>query len=59
MDVKKKVVDQILKAETIVISSHIRPDTDCVGSGLALYHCLNQIGKKVAFYNTEKYWKRF
>ncbi len=54
MDVKKKVVDQILKAETIVISSHIRPDTDCVGSGLALYHCLNQIGKKVAFYNTDQ-----
>ncbi|MCK5056157.1 MAG: bifunctional oligoribonuclease/PAP phosphatase NrnA [Candidatus Aminicenantes bacterium] len=50
---KKKVADVIKKANKIAISSHVRPDADSIGSGLALYLMLKQLGKKVAYYNTD------
>lgn len=33
----KKILDEVINAESIAISGHIRPDGDCVGSCLALY----------------------
>ena len=50
---KKKVAEAIKKANKIAISSHVRPDADSIGSGLALYLMLEQMGKKVAYHNTD------
>jgi phosphoesterase RecJ-like protein len=51
---KKKVAKEIKKANKVAISSHVRPDADSIGSGLALYLMLRQMGKTVAYYNTDK-----
>ena len=39
------IIDEIKKAETIVILTHESPDGDAVGSSLAMYLALKQIGK--------------
>ena len=39
--------DAIEKSETIVIYTHENPDGDAVGSSLAMYHVLKQMGKNV------------
>jgi len=54
MKTKKKVAEAIKKANRIAISSHIRPDADTIGSGLALYLILEQLGKNVYYYNTDR-----
>ncbi len=51
---KKQIADVIGKSRRIVISSHVRPDADSIGSGLALYLMLEQLGKEVRYYNTER-----
>lgn len=51
---KNKIADLIKKSKKIAITSHIRPDADCLGSGLALYLMLTQLGKEVYFCNTER-----
>jgi len=51
---KKKIAEIIRGARTIAISSHVRPDADSIGSGLALYHMLQQMGKEVVFRNTDR-----
>jgi phosphoesterase RecJ-like protein len=53
MNVIAQIKDRIDKAKRIAISSHIRPDADCIGSGLALYHMLKQFGKDVSYINTD------
>ncbi len=50
---KKKVAEVIKNAQKIAISSHVRPDADSIGSGLALYLMLQQLGKDVFYYNTD------
>lgn len=50
---KKEIVEAIHKARRIAISSHVRPDADTIGSGLALYEMLTQLGKDVSYYNTD------
>ncbi|MDR1236454.1 MAG: bifunctional oligoribonuclease/PAP phosphatase NrnA [Holosporaceae bacterium] len=40
----KKLIDQ---SDKIIIVSHLSPDGDAIGSSLALYHFLLQIGKSV------------
>jgi bifunctional oligoribonuclease and PAP phosphatase NrnA len=52
--IKRKIVNALHKANRIAISSHIRPDADSIGSGLALYFMLHQLGKDVHFYNTDR-----
>ena len=42
-DIKK----YLEKAENILITSHIHPDGDAIGSCLALYHVLKNMGKEV------------
>lgn len=51
---KKEVAKVIRKANKIAISSHVRPDADSIGSGLAFYLMLEQLGKKVAYFNTDR-----
>lgn len=51
---RRMVVDVIDKSERIAISSHIRPDADSIGSGLALYLILKQLGKDVHYYNIDR-----
>ena len=43
----EEVLDALKKAESIVLISHISPDGDTIGSGLALRLGLEQLGKKV------------
>lgn len=50
---KKKIAEAIKRAQRIAISSHVRPDADSIGSGLALYLMLKQLGKDVHYYNTD------
>jgi len=50
---KKDIVKKILASENIAISSHVRPDPDCIGSGIALTLMLEQLGKKVSFRNSD------
>lgn len=54
MKIIEQIKDKINKANKIVISSHIRPDADSIGSGLALMHILKQLGKDVSYYNTDR-----
>lgn len=51
---KEKIVEAIRNSQKIVITCHIRPDADCIGSGLALYYILKQLGKDVHFYNVDQ-----
>ncbi len=44
----KKIV---LENETFVISSHVNPDADAIGSELAMYYILKKLGKKVHVIN--------
>ncbi len=50
---KKKIAELVKTAKRIAISSHVRPDADSIGSGLALYLMLKQLGKEVAFCNAD------
>jgi phosphoesterase RecJ-like protein len=51
---RKKVAEFIRNSHRIAITCHIRPDADCIGSGLALFFILKQLGKDVHFYNIDK-----
>ncbi len=51
---KKKIAEMIRKSKDIAISSHVRPDADSLGSGLALYLMMEQMEKNVAYYNTDR-----
>lgn len=42
----------IRENDNYLIVSHMRPDGDCLGSTLGLFHGLRQLGKKVAAYNS-------
>ena len=52
----KKMVD---KANTIIISTHIHPDADGIGSQVALCHALREIGKNVVCVNEEPLMDRY
>ena len=45
MSTLDSVFEEINKAESIVILTHENPDGDAIGTGLALYNALKQIGK--------------
>ncbi len=48
-----KIIDQIARHQRFLITSHIRPDGDAIGSELALYHLLCQRGKTATIYNED------
>ena len=50
---KKQISKIIIDSKKIAISSHVRPDADSIGSGLALCLMLKQLGKQVQFMNTD------
>jgi len=50
----KEAWDKIINARYVVIVSHIHPDGDTIGSTLALYNVLKELGKKVALFNATK-----
>ncbi len=52
-NVKEKIAELVHHASKIAISSHVRPDADCIGSGLALYQMLKQLGKEVCYCITD------
>ena len=45
MNTLDSILEEINNAESIVILTHENPDGDAIGSGLALYNALKQIGK--------------
>jgi phosphoesterase RecJ-like protein len=51
---KAQIAEKISKARTIAISSHVRPDADSIGSGLALSLMLRQLGKDTFYYNADR-----
>lgn len=56
----KKAWQEIISAKSILLVSHLRPDGDTLGSVLALYLALKQLGKDVNIYNpTKKMPRRF
>ncbi len=52
--VVQNIVKKINKSKRVCITSHIRPDGDSIGSGLATYLMLKQFNKDVFFYNADK-----
>lgn len=54
---KSEVIDTILKAigehQTFLISSHVNSDGDSIGSQLAFYSFLSELGKKAYVVNTD------
>jgi phosphoesterase RecJ-like protein len=54
---KSKIMGDILKvleeAETFLISSHVNPDGDAVGSQIAFYSFLSDLGKVVSVVNSD------
>jgi phosphoesterase RecJ-like protein len=51
---KAQIAEKIRKVRTVAISSHVRPDADSIGSGLALYFMLLQLDKAPGFFNTDR-----
>ena len=49
-----KVVDIINSCKNFLITAHVRLDGDAVGSELALYHVLRNMGKDAVIYNQDR-----
>ena len=50
----REVIEQIYQYQTFLITSHIRPDGDALGSELALYYMLRSLGKETTVYNQDQ-----
>ena len=44
---KQQLIEQIKKSERILITAHVRPDGDAIGSTTAIYQVLKKMGKNV------------
>jgi phosphoesterase RecJ-like protein len=52
--------DEILRsARGVLVSGHVRPDGDCLGSQAALYHLLRALGKDVSVVNPDPLSPRY
>ncbi len=49
----KEIAEKLKNSKKIAITSHIRPDGDSIGSGLALYLMLKKLGKEVRYINKD------
>jgi phosphoesterase RecJ-like protein len=49
----KEIIDSIRKGKSFLITAHIRLDGDALGSELALYLLLRDLGKKAVVYNQD------
>lgn len=59
MNKSKFFVAQVEEAETIIISTHVHPDADGIGSQVALCLALKEFGKKAICVNEEKLLDRY
>jgi len=50
----KRIIEIIESNSSFLITSHVRLDGDAVGSELALYHLLSNLGKEALVYNEDK-----
>ena len=48
-----EIAEVIHSSTTFLITSHVRPDGDALGSELALYHVLRGMGKDAVVYNQD------
>lgn len=51
---KKRIAEKIRASRRVALSSHVRPDADSIGSGLALSLMLRQLGKEAVFCNIDR-----
>jgi phosphoesterase RecJ-like protein len=51
VSVRARIADEIRRRQRFVLSSHVRPDGDAIGSQLAMAHALWQLGKEVRLVN--------
>ncbi len=52
LEIIEEILGVIRQYETFLISSHINPDGDAIGSQLAIYSFLSDFGKKVSIINS-------
>ena len=52
-------VNELRKAENVLVLTHANPDGDTLGSGFALVRILRQLGKKARLINNEEIPKKF
>ncbi len=50
----RRISDTIELCGSFLITAHVRPDGDAIGSELALYNVLKDMGKEVLVYNQDK-----
>jgi len=50
----REVIELIYQYQAFLITSHVRPDGDALGSELALYYMLRSLGKDVTIYNQDQ-----
>jgi phosphoesterase RecJ-like protein len=51
--VRARAAQEILKRHRFVLTSHVRPDGDAIGSQLAMAHALRHLGKEVRIVNRD------
>lgn len=49
-----KIIDRIKGAKSILISTHVNPDSDGLGAGIALMEALRKLGKNVEFVTQDR-----
>jgi phosphoesterase RecJ-like protein len=53
-DMRRRIADAIRARQRFVLSSHVRPDGDAIGSQLAMAYALRALGKDVRLVNGDK-----
>ena len=59
MEILKEIAGVIKKEDNFLITSHVRPDGDCIGSEIAMGLILEKLGKKFEIINPDCPKKRF
>jgi len=59
MEILKEIAEAIKKEDNFLITSHVRPDGDCIGSEIAMGLILEKLGKKYEIINPDCPKKRF
>jgi len=54
-----EIIAAINEGQNFLITAHVRPDGDAVGSELALYLMLKEMGKTVVVYNQDRTPERY
>jgi phosphoesterase RecJ-like protein len=53
-EMKRRIADEIHRRQRFIITSHVRPDGDAIGSQLAMAFALRALGKDVGLVNGDK-----